>query len=307
MKLDKAVVDRRVKLLTEEGIAFVTGVTVGKDVREKMAGDFDAVVLATGSTVPRDLGRGRELAGVHFAMEFLVGNAKTSSGRGASISAAGKTWSSWRRHTAPTASERQFARARRASFSWRSCLAAQTAPPTTRGAVAKVYKMDYGQKRPRLWGADPRRYLINTRRLIGDDSGRSAHRDGRDRMGARCERPPEMCECEGTEKVLEADLVLIAMGFVARRPSCRPPSLQAGPRDIVHDDDMMTTLRRLRGGDCSRAVAGRLGHHEGAGRAGVDRFSCSARRSCRAETAVKVPAEAHQRIATRKSDRHRRP
>ena len=78
MKLDKAVIDRRVKLLTEEGIVFTTGVAVGRDLAaEKLVADFDAVVLATGSTVPRDLRvEGRELAGVHFAMDFLVANTR---------------------------------------------------------------------------------------------------------------------------------------------------------------------------------------------------------------------------------------
>lgn len=72
-KLEKWVVDRRINLMKEEGVVFWCNVNVGKDltVAELMEG-FDAVVLAGGSTIPRDLNiPGRELKGVHFAMDFL--------------------------------------------------------------------------------------------------------------------------------------------------------------------------------------------------------------------------------------------
>ena len=72
-KLDKHVVQRRVDMLAEEGVVFETGVDVGADVDgDELRDRFDAVVIATGATVPRDLSvPGRELEGVHFAMEYL--------------------------------------------------------------------------------------------------------------------------------------------------------------------------------------------------------------------------------------------
>ena len=72
-KLDKSVVQRRVDILEAEGIEFRTGVEVGVDVdARELRERFDAIVIATGSTVPRDLPvPGRELDGVHFAMEYL--------------------------------------------------------------------------------------------------------------------------------------------------------------------------------------------------------------------------------------------
>lgn len=72
-KLEKWVVERRVKLLADEGIDFKTNTNVGVDVKgEALLKDFDAVVLSGGSTIPRDLPiKGRDLKGVHFAMEFL--------------------------------------------------------------------------------------------------------------------------------------------------------------------------------------------------------------------------------------------
>ncbi|MFB9292823.1 glutamate synthase subunit beta [Persicitalea jodogahamensis] len=72
-KLEKRIVDRRLAIMEQEGIEFRTNVEIGKNIKaDELLRDFDAVVLATGSTVPRDLKiEGRHLKGVHFAMEFL--------------------------------------------------------------------------------------------------------------------------------------------------------------------------------------------------------------------------------------------
>ena len=72
-KLDKKIIDRRVKLLDKEGIIFKTNKCLGKDLSlERLESIYDAVVLCIGSTIPRDiLIEGRELKGIHFAMEFL--------------------------------------------------------------------------------------------------------------------------------------------------------------------------------------------------------------------------------------------
>ena len=73
-KLEKWVVERRVSQMAEEGITFKTKTNVGVDIKAKdLLNDFDAVVLAGGSTIPRDLPiPGRDLKGIHFAMEFLT-------------------------------------------------------------------------------------------------------------------------------------------------------------------------------------------------------------------------------------------
>jgi glutamate synthase (NADPH/NADH) small chain len=75
MKLDKKeVVDRRVRIMEQEGITFFTGMEVGRNVPgSQLLEDFDAIVLATGSTRPRDLPiPGRQLNGIHYAMDFLL-------------------------------------------------------------------------------------------------------------------------------------------------------------------------------------------------------------------------------------------
>ncbi|MGB3585609.1 MAG: glutamate synthase subunit beta [Tunicatimonas sp.] len=73
-KMEKWVIDRRLKVMEEEGIVFKTGVNVGKDITaQQLENEFDAIVLSTGAGVPRDLPiPGRKLKGVHFAMEFLT-------------------------------------------------------------------------------------------------------------------------------------------------------------------------------------------------------------------------------------------
>lgn len=73
-KLDKGVLDRRLAQLAAEGVRFRTGITVGRDLpAEDLVSDYDAVCLAGGATVPRDLDvRGRRLKGIHFAMDYLM-------------------------------------------------------------------------------------------------------------------------------------------------------------------------------------------------------------------------------------------
>src|SRR5581483_11295917 len=95
MKLDKALVQRRVDQMSAEGIRFLTNTEVGNDYpAENLLREFDAVVICTGATKPRDLPiEGRQLKGVHFAMEFLQANTKAvldGHKNGSYISAEGK-------------------------------------------------------------------------------------------------------------------------------------------------------------------------------------------------------------------------
>src|SRR6476659_3762470 len=83
-KLEKSVVQRRIDLMKAEGVTFVTSANVGVDPQysmEKLRNDFDAIVLCGGATKPRDLPvPGRELKGVHFAMEYLPQGNKVNLG-----------------------------------------------------------------------------------------------------------------------------------------------------------------------------------------------------------------------------------
>jgi glutamate synthase (NADPH/NADH) small chain len=83
-KMEKAVLDARVEQMRAEGVAFHVGVAVGQDLRgDQLLHDYDATVLTTGSRAPRDLPiPGRELRGVHFAMEYLVQQNRRVAGQG---------------------------------------------------------------------------------------------------------------------------------------------------------------------------------------------------------------------------------
>ena len=80
-KLEKKIIDRRINLLMEEGIQFKTSINVGIDIKvDTLLRDFDAIILTGGSTISRDLNiEGRELTGVHFAVEYLTMQNKNNS------------------------------------------------------------------------------------------------------------------------------------------------------------------------------------------------------------------------------------
>lgn len=95
-KLDKRVLDRRIRLMEAEGVKFLAGSGAGEDIEEEcFLREFDAVCLAAGSRVPRDLEiPGRDLSGIHFALDYLIQANRRASGEkidpGDSIEASGK-------------------------------------------------------------------------------------------------------------------------------------------------------------------------------------------------------------------------
>jgi len=288
MKLDKQeVLKRRIELMEKEGVKFICNATVGDNVEaEIFLKEFNATVICTGATQARDLPvEGRSLPGVHFAIEYLTANTKAllagkpdanlihARDKDVVVIGGGDTGTD-----CVGSALRQGCR----SITQIEIL---PKPPMDRAADnpwpewPKVYKMDYGQEEAAaLWGADPRRYLVNTRRLIGDDGGQvSAIETVQVDWVHGASGRPEIVEREGTEKVFDADLVLIAMGFIGPAPEL--PAEFGCKLDhrgnIVRDDDMMTTAPGVfAAGDCSRGQSlvvwaireGRLASR------GVDRF-----------------------------------
>jgi glutamate synthase (NADPH) small chain len=265
MKLDKDVVGRRVDLMAAEGVTFRTGITVGADIgADEMLGTFDAVVLATGSTVARDLQvPGRELGGIHLAMSFLRGNTRRLLDGGseaeAPIDAAGKDVVVI--GGGDTGTDCVGTAIRQGARSVRQ-LELLARPPMTRAAGnpwpewPKVYKMDYGQEEAAaLWGEDPRRYSTTTRRFIGRNE-RVASLEIAD---VSWQPGPDgriaMREVPGTSQVIPADLVLLALGFTGPE-SALPKAFdcELDPRGNVRTGpDKMTTVPGVfAAGDCVR-------------------------------------------------------
>ncbi len=225
MKLEKQLVERRTKLLADEGVNFITDTAIGTDIpAQQLLEDFDAIVLCTGATKPRDLPiHGRALNGVHFAMEFLQANTKSlldsklsdgdyisATGKNVIVIGGGDTGTDCvgtsLRHHCKTLNQFEIL----------------PQPPTERQKDnpwpewPKILRVDYGQKEAAAkFGADPRTYLIQTQRFTADQNGnvKELHTVGinwhKDENGAFTPAP-----IQGTEQVWPADLVLLAMGFL---------------------------------------------------------------------------------------------
>jgi glutamate synthase (NADPH) small chain len=225
MKLDKKeVVLRRVKLMEDAGVKFVTKTEIGKDLpADKLMKDFDAVVICTGATKPRDLPiEGRQLKGVHFAMEFLTANTKAlldQHKNGSFIDATGKDVVVIGGGDTGTDCVGTSMRHGCKSITQLEIMAK---PPLHRmpdnpwPQWPKTYKLDYGQEEAKAkFGADPRVYLVTAKKFISDANGQVSGVEIVDVLWERSDKgmfvPKQV---PGTERVLPAQLVLLAMGFL---------------------------------------------------------------------------------------------
>ena len=223
MKLDKEnVVIRRLNLLEAEGVKFVCNTEIGKDLpAEELLKSFDAVVLCTGATKPRDLSiEGRQLKGIHFAMDFLTANTQavlsqteaplSAQGKDVVIIGGGDTGTDCvgtsLRHGCNSVVQLEIL----------------PQPPSERAAnnpwpeYPKVYKMDYGQEEAAAkFGSDPRAYLRTATHFEGDDNGAVKAIHTIEVQWERNEKGQFIPEhIPGTERVIPAQLVLLAMGFL---------------------------------------------------------------------------------------------
>ncbi|MCC7407930.1 MAG: glutamate synthase subunit beta [Phycisphaeraceae bacterium] len=225
MKLDKTIVERRVQLLADEGVKFITNAHVGVNTDpKKLQEENDAIVLACGSTRPRDLPiPGRQLRGIHFAMEFLHANTKSLLDSGLSdgqyISAKDKRvivigggdtgndcLGTSMRHGCKSLVNFELL----------------PKPPQERAADnpwpqwPRIFRIDYGHAEAKAkFGQDPREYSILTKEFIDDGQGNVR---ALKTVNVEWVKGPDgrmkMQEVAGSERTFEADLVLLALGFL---------------------------------------------------------------------------------------------
>lgn len=226
MKLEKHIIERKIKVMEEEGVKFLTNTDIGKDAKsKKLVEGFDRVVLACGASNPRDINApGRDAKGIYFAVDFLKGVTKSlldselkdnsfvpAKGKNVVIIGGGDTG-----NDCVGTSIRLGAK---------SVTQIEMMPkaPDERAADnpwpewPKVCKTDYGQEEAiALFGHDPRIYESTVKEFIKDKNGNLTgvkivklaweKDDATGRMN--------MKEVEGSEQVIEAELVLIAAGFL---------------------------------------------------------------------------------------------
>jgi glutamate synthase (NADPH/NADH) small chain len=224
MKLDKRTVQRRVDLLAAEGVRFVVNCEVGVNFpAERLRTDFDAVVLCGGATKPRDLPiEGRQLKGIHFAMDFLHANTKSlldsSHADGSYISAKDKdviVIGGGDTGTDCVGTSMRHGCRSLVQFEILPKPPLSRAPDNPWPQWPKVYKLDYGQEEAAaIFGDDPREYLIQTKRFVGDESGRVKELHTIRVEWSRDNGRVVPREIPGTERVFPAQLVLLAMGFL---------------------------------------------------------------------------------------------
>jgi glutamate synthase (NADPH/NADH) small chain len=225
MKLDKEkVVTPRIEQMEAEGVKFVTKTEVGVNYPAKtLLDEFDAVVLCTGATKARDLPiEGRSLKGIHFAMDFLTANTRSlldQQKNGNFISAQGKDVMVIGGGDTGTDC---VGTAMRHGCKSLVQLEILPRPPMDRAKDnpwpewPKVYRLDYGQEEAAAkFGADPRTFLTTAKEFIGDEGGRVKEvltvqiqweRNDKGQLVPK--------EVPGTERLVPAQLVLLAMGFL---------------------------------------------------------------------------------------------
>lgn len=217
-KLDKSVVDRRIEIMKASGIEFRTNAEVGKNVPVSELDQYDAVVLAGGSTIPRNLNiPGRELKGVHFAMEFLkqqnkrIGNSPIevkeilATGKNVLVIGGGDTGSDCvgtaNRQGAKSVTQFELMpqppKARTAAMPW----------PTYPMLLKTTTSHEEGCQR--FWS-------VNTKEFLGDNKGhvRAALVVDLEWETDANGRPVKFKEVEGSQREIPCELVTLAMGFL---------------------------------------------------------------------------------------------
>jgi glutamate synthase (NADPH) small chain len=231
MKLEKHVIERRIDIMKEEGITFITGADVGVNYKaEQLLEEFDSVILACGASNPRDIkAPGREAKGIYFAVDFLKAATKDLLDAGSTLESDIKEFTISAKGKkvlviggGDTGNDCVGTSIRQGAVSVKQLemmpkLPDQRAESNPWPEWPKVCKTDYGQEEAiALFGADPRAYQETVKEFIADEKG-DLCQVKTVRLESKFDETSKrymMVEVEGSETVIEADMVLIAAGFL---------------------------------------------------------------------------------------------
>jgi len=287
MKLDKGVVKRRIDLLHAAGIEFVVNADVGKNVdAKKLRAENDALLLTTGATVPRDLKiPGRELTGVHFAMDFLTANTKSLL---ASKLADGKYISAKDKRViviggGDTGADCIGTALRHGCKSLINLELLDQSPAkrvldNPWPLWPKIHRSDYAHEEAIAhFGADPRNYAVVSKEFTGSDGHVTSVRINRVQWET-VNGAMKMTDVADSTETLEADLVLLAMGFLGPEAYlAQALGIDLDPRSnyrAAHGKFVTSVPGVFAAGDCRRGqslVVWAINEGRGAARA-VDEF-----------------------------------
>ena len=221
MKLGKDVVDRRVNLLKDSGVEFITNVNVGQDITTAtLQKEFDALVFTTGATQARDLPvDNRDANGVHMAMEYLSKNTKSllDTGHADNSDLSAKDKDVIVIGGGDTGTDCIGTALRQGAKSIVN-FELMGKPPEDRAdnnpwpLWPLIYRVDYGHaEAAQVFGNDPRQYHLMTKSFIKDDAGNVT---GLNTVNVDF-KDGQLIEIEGSEKAWKSQLVLLSMGFVS--------------------------------------------------------------------------------------------
>ena len=224
MKLSKSLLSRRVGLLESQGIVFKTKTNIGKDISAKeLKESYDSILIATGSTIPRDLDvKGRDSGNIHFAMDFLTQNTKSllnsSLSDGNYIDAKDKNVIVIGGGDTGTDC---IATAIRHGCKNMVNMEIMNKPPKRRGADnpwplwPNILRIDYGhEESSKRFGSDPRRFSLLSKEFLSKDGAVSGLTTVEIEWTQGKDGKMQMKEIANSEKTWEADLVLLALGFI---------------------------------------------------------------------------------------------